>query len=74
MRKLGSGLVSVIICEVRPLHDKVVPRDKNGDSSTSEIATLGANKQRHTVTSADGDIRGQYACYSTVEATGHLRL
>ncbi len=74
MRKLGSGLVSVIICEIRPLHDKVVSRDKNGDSSTSEIATLGANKQRRTVTSPDGDIRGQHACYSAVEAIGDLRL
>jgi hypothetical protein len=74
MSKLGSGFVSVIICEVRPLHDKVIPRDKNGDSSTSEIATFGADEQSHTVTAADRDIRRQHVRYSAVEATSLLTL
>src|SRR5450631_3502101 len=74
MSKLGFGLVSVLICEVRPLHDKVIPRDENGDSSTSEIATFGANKQSHTVAAADGDIRRQHVRYSVVEATSHVTL
>jgi hypothetical protein len=56
MSKLGPSFVSVVKCEVRPLHEKVVPRDKDSNCSTSEIATFGANEKSYTVASADGHI------------------
>jgi hypothetical protein len=72
MITLGRGFVSVVVCEVRPLHAMVISRNKCGDSSTGEIAALGTNKESYTISVADEDIRSQRVRYSAVEPTSQL--